>query len=196
MRSHQVYRHLALRVARELFPHFAASFCIVDPTKKMEASVKTYRLLISVACLLGTAHPLLLAQSLPAPSRTIYKCEAAGKIAYTDEPCLGAKRMDIEPSRGLDKFSGKKMTGTDVSNENRRDRMADAISPIAGTDRKEFATDVRRHNLSGSAKAECRALDLDLAQVEANERAAARDALPAIQRDLLGLRKRFKSLRC
>lgn len=137
-----------------------------------------------------------VAQSLPAPSRVIYKCTVAGKIAYTDEPCLGAKRLDIEPSRGLSKFSGKEMIGADVQRENFRDSMGDAIRPIAGLDRQQYAIVSRRANLAGAAKAECSMLDRSIPQGEAVEVASFREARPAIQRDLLTLRKRFKELRC
>ena len=136
------------------------------------------------------------AQSLPAPSRVIYKCQVAGKIAYTDEPCLGAKRLDIEPSRGLNKFSGKEMIGADVQRENYRDMMGDAIRPIAGLDRQQYATVHRRVNLAGAAKVECGLLDQSIPRSEAMEAASSREARPAIQRDLLTLRKRFKELRC
>jgi hypothetical protein len=137
-----------------------------------------------------------VAQSFPAPSRIIYKCEVAGKIAYTDEPCLGAKRLDIEPSRGLSKFSGKEMIGADVQRENHRDMMADALRPIAGLDRQQYGTLSRRINLSGIAKAECGLLDQSIPRAETMEGAASRDTRPAIQRDLLTLRKRFKELGC
>jgi hypothetical protein len=157
-------------------------------TKQIPAAVLTCVLLYSYSC--------AQAQSLPQPSRLIYKCQVGGKISYTDEPCLGAKRLDIEPSRGLSKFSGKEMIGADVQRENYRDLMADAIRPLAGLDRKQYATVSRRVNLSGAAKVECGTLDQSLPQTEAMESAASRDARPAIQRDLLALRKRFNEPHC
>jgi hypothetical protein len=30
------------------------------------------------------------AQTLPSPSRTVYKCEHDGKVVYSDAPCPGA----------------------------------------------------------------------------------------------------------
>jgi hypothetical protein len=140
-------------------------------------------------------HAHAMAQSLPAPSRVIYKCEVAGKVAYTDEPCIGAKRLDIEPSRGLSKFSGKEMIGADVQRENHRDMMADALRPLAGLDRQQYATLNRRVNLGSAAKAECGGLDQSIPRGEAMEAASSREARPAIQRELLALRKRFKELR-
>jgi hypothetical protein len=69
--------------------------------------LKISLLLLSLLPLLAYGTASVNAQPLPAPSRVTYKCEVGGKIAYTDESCLGAKRMNIAPSRGLDKFSGK-----------------------------------------------------------------------------------------
>jgi hypothetical protein len=179
--------------------HCLQKFCIVHlpceiPDSRID--VKTSLLLLSLLPLLAYRTASVNAQPLPAPSRVIYKCEVGGKIAYTDEPCFGAKRMDIQPSRGLDKFSGKQMTGTDVRQENHRDMMADGIAPIAGLSRQEFAAEVHRHNLNANAKTECRALDPAIAQGEAVERTSSRDALPAVQGNLLLLRKRYKELGC
>jgi hypothetical protein len=141
-------------------------------------------------------HAQTTAQSLPAPSRVIYKCVVAGKTAYTDEPCLGAKLLHIEPSRDLSKFSGKEMIGADVQRENHRDMMADAIRPLAGLNHQQYATVSRRVNLAGAAKAECGMLDQTIPRSEAMEAASSREARPPIQRDLLLLRQRFKELRC
>ena len=43
---------------------------------------------------------------LPPTSRTVYKCQEGAKTVYSDEPCLGAQRINVEPTRGLDKSSG------------------------------------------------------------------------------------------
>lgn len=54
------------------------------------------------------------AQSLPPPSRTVFKCEEAGKVVYSDSPCLGARQIDVEPTRGVNQITGKRLTGPDV----------------------------------------------------------------------------------
>jgi|LakMenEpi03Aug12_release.lakeMendotaPanAssembly.Ray.scaffolds.fasta_scaffold936250_1 hypothetical protein len=61
-----------------------------------------------IALLSGFTTPQLAAQSikLDKPTRTDYKCNVDGKVAYSDTPCLGAERIDAEPTRGLDKASG------------------------------------------------------------------------------------------
>ena len=61
-----------------------------------------------ITLLSGLATPQLVAQSikLDKPTRTVYKCNTDGKVVYSDTPCLGAERIDAEPTRGLDKSSG------------------------------------------------------------------------------------------
>lgn len=82
-------------------------------------------LLIAAACTAGAvAQPQ--PGSLRQPSRTVYKCEAAGKVTYSDEPCAGAVRVEVEPTRGLNKSSGSERTGADVARERRREGIAEA----------------------------------------------------------------------
>lgn len=153
-------------------------------------------LLLSLVPMLASAPASVGAQALPAPGRVIYKCIVGGKIAYTDEPCLGAQRLDIEPSRGLDKFSGKQMTGADVRTELHREMFGEALRPLTGLDGKAYATEVRRYKLNGYAKAECRSLDNHLPGIEAIERTASKEVRPAIQHELLVMRQRYKTLGC
>lgn len=60
------------------------------------------------------------AQSLQPPSRTVFKCNQGGKTVYSDAPCLGAQRIEVEPTRGVSKLSGKERIGNDVQQECRR----------------------------------------------------------------------------
>jgi hypothetical protein len=52
--------------------------------------------------------PLLLAttgaegqpmSSRSLPTRTAFKCVVAGKVTYSDAPCEGAQRVDLQPTR-------------------------------------------------------------------------------------------------
>lgn len=92
---------------------------------------------------------------LPAPSRTIYKCAVAGKIAYTDVPCLGAKRLDVVPARGVDKLSGTSRVGATVAREYQQEGMARALKPLLGMNEQQYAQqcDVKRWMLEHSANA-------------------------------------------
>jgi hypothetical protein len=131
------------------------------------------------------------------PSRTVYKCESDGKVTYSDEPCAGAVRVDAEPTRGLNKSSGKERTGTDVVQERRREGIAEALRPATGMDAKQLDTLARRQRLASAAQAECRSLDRALPSAEAAERrASAAATLQVAQRDLLTLRRRHLELGC
>lgn len=130
------------------------------------------------------------------PNGNVYKCEAEGKVTYSDEPCLGAKRVDVQPTRGLDKSSGKERTGADVARERRREGLADALRPVTGMDAKQFETEGRRHRLQPAEHAECRSLDASIARLEAAEKSAAGEALAKAERDLLNQRRRHLDLRC
>lgn len=144
------------------------------------------------------ASTLVLAQSarLPPASRTAFKCTVAGKVSYSDEPCAGAQRIDLEPTRGLDKSTGRAMTGTDVRREYQREQLAEAVKPITGMDARQFEVQRRRAALPPGADAECRRLDLAIARAEASEAAATGDGRRPLQAKLFSLRMRFHSLAC
>ncbi|MEM8511747.1 hypothetical protein RCH14_001047 [Massilia sp. MP_M2] len=141
---------------------------------------------------------LLPAQAqLPAPSRTIYKCEVAGKIAYTDVPCLGAKRLDVVPARGVDKLSGTSRVGVTVAREYQQENMARALKPLLGMNEQQYATAVRRHGLDAGAQRECRALEAAIVDNERIEhQGPARESREALAHDTLSLRQRYHELRC
>jgi hypothetical protein len=155
-----------------------------------------FQLALAVGALL---YPqLLLAQSttLPAPSRTVYKCTVEGKIVYTDDPCVGAKRVDVEPTRGLNKSSGRELTGRDVAQERQTEQFAEAVKPITGLTPQQFEVERSRVYLAPEAKSECARLDRRIAQAEAQERTEPIETKPAVQRQLFALRKRHREMRC
>ena len=134
---------------------------------------------------------------LPAPSRTIYKCEVAGKIAYTDVPCLGAKRLDVVPARGVDKLSGTSRVGATVAREYQQEGMARALKPLLGMNEQQYATAVRRHGLDARAQRECRALEAAIVDHERIEQQKpARQSRETLAHDTLNLRQRYHELRC
>lgn len=126
----------------------------------------------------------------------MFKCSIGKTVLYTDEPCLGAQRIDVEPTRGVNKYSGKEITGPDVANEKRRESFSAAIKPLTGMSEQQFVVETRRHSLAAAAKSECARLDVSNAQSEADERNASVATKPIIQRNLLAQRKRFKELKC
>ncbi len=133
---------------------------------------------------------------LPAPNRTIYKCVVQGKVSYSDEPCLGARRLDATPTRGVDRLSGKTRTGNDVAAEIRSEQFAQAIQPLTGMTPAQFATATRRQRLAASAQRECGALETAILESEQAERRARAAMMEAVQQDLFILRQRYRKLGC
>ena len=151
-----------------------------------------------ITLLSGFATPQLAAQSikLDKPTRTVYKCNVDGKVAYSDTPCLGAERIDAEPTRGLDKSSGASRVGPDVAAEKRRELMDEAIKPLTGMSSKQMDVERRRFSLPPESKQECKVLDVSIGETEGKERVAQGSAKSPLQQNLFALRKRFKELKC
>ena len=137
------------------------------------------------------------AGGLPPPSRTVYKCEEAGKVHYSDSPCLGAKKVDVTPTRGLDKSSGRELTGADAQRERQREQFSDAVRPITGMDPQQFQQAGRRMKLSADAQRQCQVLDRTMPGAEDTERRAqGTPDLKAAQLSLYKLRKQHRDLGC
>jgi len=151
------------------------------------------------SALLGIFLPyaVVSAQSqLPAPNRTIYKCQVKGTVSYSDEPCLGAQRLDTVPTRGIDRLSGSARSGKDVAQEIRSEQFARAIQPLTGMSTSEFSTTVRRNRLDAAAQHECRQLQSAIVESEQAEQRTRAAAIQSIQQELFLLRKRYKTLGC
>ena len=83
-----------------------------------------------------------------------------------------------------------------MQRERHRELFADAVRPITGMGAKAFDKRGRRMKLPPGMASQCDALERRIADSEALERAANREALPAAQRSLLSLRERYRSARC
>jgi len=158
--------------------------------------MKIRLLLIPALIFAAVATTLGYAQKLPAVSRTVFKCQQAGKTVYSDAPCLGAHQIDVEPTRGLNQTSGKKSVGTDVIQEQFREAYADAIKPLTGMDAKQLSVQHRRGRLSPDALKECRSLDGGISAAQQDEKNATQSDLKDVQIKLYQLRKRFQELGC
>ena len=128
--------------------------------------------------------------------RTVFRCHAAGKIIYSDEPCLGAEQLNIEPTRGMNKSTGIERVGKDVQHEKHREIFSEAIKPITGMTSAQNAVQVKRYSLSSAAQSECRQLDGKILQAEKFEQSALSTEKNDVQQNLLILRKRFRELYC
>jgi len=153
----------------------------------MKAAALLWAGLVSVAA---------LAEGLPPPSRTAYKCVNAGKVSYSDEPCVDAKRVDLEPTRGLNKSTGTERVGKDVQRERWRESLGEAVKPLTGMTPEQFNLAVRRQPLAPEARSECYRLDGAIPDAEAADRLASDVERSQAKLHLLALRKRFKELRC
>lgn len=146
------------------------------------------------ALLLVTIHAS--AQSLPPPAKTVFRCEEGGKVVYSDAPCLGARKIDVEPTRGVSKLSGKERIGSTVQHEQLHEQLAEAVRPLSGMNPQQFDTFGRRQSLSSATQRECLRLDEQVMAAERDERGAKGPVLAEIQARLFGLRKRVRELGC
>ncbi|MDH4481480.1 MAG: hypothetical protein QE279_02090 [Rhodoferax sp.] len=151
---------------------------------------------LSLVIALGFANCGAFAQHLPPPSRTVFKCETEDKTFYSDSPCLGAKKVDVEPTRGLNKTSGTESAGKDVSREIQREQFAGAVSPITGLNAKQFEVASRRQKLSSDAQRRCQSLEEAIPQQERQEALAPSSARDQMRSDLLNLRTEYRRLKC
>ena len=142
------------------------------------------------------ASPDVAAQTLHAPSRTLYKCQEQGRLTYSDSPCLGAEKLEVEPTRGVNKLSGKERIGRDVQRELDREMIAEIFQPLSGMNAKQLEVEVRRIKLTGGAQQECHRLDQDLVTTENEEKRASPNAIREVQARLFLMRQRFRELRC
>lgn len=148
------------------------------------------------AAILTLVASAVAAQNLPPPSRTVYKCDDGKKVHYSDSPCLGATKVNVEPTHGLNKSTGQVKMGQDVQREKTNQQMADALRPILNETPKQRETRHKRFKQEPGVKAECSQLDMQIPRLERLEQSSTRETLPAVQRDLLAVRKRFQDLRC
>jgi hypothetical protein len=151
------------------------------------------RLTALAGCL---AAQLAMAQptSLPAPSRTVYKCVVADRVVYSDTPCAQAERLDVTPTRGMNKSTGRELTGADVRHEQHREIRAKALRPITGESKQQYETRHRRAALSSNAKVECSQLDARVAKLEGEDRSAVANVRPQVQQRLFAARTRYREL--
>ena len=72
---------------------------------------------------LALSTSLAIADGLPPPSKTVFKCEDGKRTYCSDSPCLGTKKLDVTPTRGMPKSSNSTPSATKT--------VADDIAGIA-----------------------------------------------------------------
>lgn len=150
--------------------------------------------LLTIAALLSFTSAF--AQKLPPPSRTVYKCEVDRKVVYSDSPCLGAQKVDVEPTRGLNKSTGTERAGADVRAEQANEQMAKALQPVFGETAEQRARRHRRARLNPAAQKRCASLDEQVPVAEGKERQSTGAELATTQKQLLNLRREYRDLQC
>lgn len=136
------------------------------------------------------------AQSLPPPARTVFRCEEGGRVVYSDVPCMGARKIEVEPTRGVSRLSGQERIGQDVRNEHMREAFAEALKPVTGMNPRQLETFGRRLKLTPEDQRECQYLDRWMPPLELEEQRASGQARLDVQTRLFALRKRFRELGC
>ena len=178
-------------VSSNVRPHHRGTILLGKWNTRMQIS-KSYAVLAALFLLSQTAF----SQHLPAPSRTVYKCENNGKTFYSDSPCLGAKKIDIEPTRGLNKLTGSERSGKDVSREIQREQIAEAVKPVTGLTAKQFEVAGRRQKLDANAQRRCQSLDAALPSLEQQESNATASERHQLQAQVFNLRAEYRRLGC
>ena len=136
------------------------------------------------------------AQKLPSPSRTVFKCEKEGKVVYSDVPCLGAERIDVQPTQGLNRSSGKERIGADVRSERHNELMAEAFRPIFDESVEQRTKRHRRFKLTPESQFTCAKLDQDVMSAEREEKQYTGAMRNEVQQRLLRMRTQFRDLKC
>jgi len=157
-------------------------------------SLPAITLLISGAFI----HSTGIAQTIksPANNRIVFKCTVDGTVVYSDNPCLGAQVLNVQPTRGLNKSTGKEVTGRDVMLEKNHEAFVNAVELLTGMDLNQFDEAKRRIYMTGKQKTECVQLDNDIVSAQSHEKVASKDALPGIQSNLVNMRTKYRGSGC
>lgn len=131
-----------------------------------------------------------------AQAQSVYRCETNGRVAYSHEPCVGAKVVDTTPTQGLDKSTGVSRKGRDVQREELNRALNEAVRPITGRSHEQAKLLERRFKLPASAQAECDQLDMRLPDQEQAVRTSTPAARAEAEVQLFLSRRRFRELGC
>ena len=131
-----------------------------------------------------------------AQAQSVYRCETNGQVAYSHEPCVGAKVVDTTPTQGLDKSTGVSRKGRDVQREELKRSINEAMRPLTGMSHEQTKTFERRIKLPASAQSECKVLDMRLPDQEQAVRTSTPAAKAEAEVQLFLNRRRFRELGC
>lgn len=128
--------------------------------------------------------------------KPVYRCETAGKVSYSDAPCVGAKEIDATPTQGMDKMTGASRKGADVQRAEHNALMADALKPLTGMSPEQYRVYKHRFKLSPRDKAECTRLDTELPDLKQRAATAPVSDKALADVELYKARKQFNDMNC
>ncbi len=128
--------------------------------------------------------------------KPIYRCETAGRVSYSDAPCVGAKEIDATPTQGMDAMTGASRKGADVRRDEHNALMANALKPLTGMTVDQYRVHKHRFKLSPSNKAECARLDNSLPRLKQDAATAPASGKAMAEVELYKARKWFNDLNC
>ncbi len=131
-----------------------------------------------------------------ARSQTVYRCAGAAGTAYSNEPCLGGRAVDIQPPQGLDRASGESRKSPEVIRSEKQQAMAQALGDLLGEAPEQVEKRHRRFGLAADARASCARLDSSLVLQEAAARRAGPEHALRAQQGLYASRLRYRELGC
>lgn len=140
-------------------------------------------------------HAALRKSSLVA-QKPVYRCDTAGRVSYSDAPCVGAKEIDATPTQGMDKMTGKSRKGADVQRDEYNAAMADALQPLTGMNPDQYRVYKHRFKLSPADKLECARLDNSLPKLKQHVGTATASDKSKAEVELYKARKLFNDLGC
>lgn len=146
------------------------------------------RLLPLLACLWLSAHAHA--------QKSVYRCETGGKVSYSHEPCVGAQEIDVTPTQGMDKMTGRSRKGADVRRHEFEAIRADALKPLTGMTPEQYRVYKRRLPLSPQDRQDCARLDAALPTIKQRAAAALPKERAAAEVELYKARKQFNDLNC
>jgi len=126
----------------------------------------------------------------------VYRCDSAGKVSYSDRPCLGAQVVDATPTQGMDKMTGRSRKGRDVQIVEISAMFDKNVQPVTGRTHEEMNVLRHRIKLSPQDQSACSRLDDELPDLEAHAATATGAAKGRADVELFQARKRFFDLHC
>ena len=143
------------------------------------------------------AFLLLALASSASFAEPVYKCTSdSGKVLYSNEPCVGAERIDATGSRGFDKSSGRVRKGNSVRKEEADQMIERSVQLTLGKEWKLEKTR-KRQFMRVDDRLRCDKLDYDIERLEGLEKTnKGKPALQDVQVELFRKRKDFRDLDC